>query len=135
MKKIAVFCAVLLAETVVLLAVLLSGGRFSKPLIEWSAAHTAGGSFAAAESRLGEETVRQVNAAFTEYTEKVLAENPQMTFLPEITASGEDVFVLTFTWLEQDETRVLHMRETVQMWVTADENDAVTVTFQSVTPA
>ncbi len=134
MKKIAVFCAVLLAETVVLLAVLLSGGRFSKPLIAWSSPQN-GGSFAAVESRLGEETVQQVNNAFQEYTGKVRAENPQMTFLPKITASGEDIFVLTLTWLEQDENRVLHMQDTVQMWVIADENDDVTVTFQSVTPA
>lgn len=129
MKKIIVFCAVLLAETVVLLTFLLSGGVSAKPLVKWSYDET--GNFAAAESRLGDETVKQVNDAFSAFLAK--DENTDKTFLPEVTASGEDVFVLTLHLVSEDENSVLHHEDTVEMWVTADENDAVTVSFQPVT--
>lgn len=129
MKKISIFCAVLLAETVVLLTFLLSGGTPAKPLVEWSYDET--GNFVAVESRLGEETVKLVNDAFSAFLAK--DENTNKTFLPEVTASGEDVFVLTLQFVSKDENSVLHHEDTVEMWVTADENDAVTVSFRPVT--
>lgn len=129
MKKIIVFCAVLLAETIVLLIFLLSGGVPAKPLVEWSYDET--GSFEAVESRLGDETVKQVNDAFSAFLAK--NENADKTLLPEVTASGEDVFVLTLQLVSKDENSVLQKANTVEMWVTADANNAVTVSFQPVT--